>query len=196
MAGKIFGKLLDVIGLEESTLDEEEYFDDGYEDEDDYEVFNPEPSRGKKFRDYDDDIDDDYDDDDQVITHSAFGRGSSRKKDKADRESKVVGLAPNNKMKLIIYQPMAYDDTQSIIDNLKNRKAVVVNLEAVESDVAQRILDFMSGAAYAVNGNIHKISRGIFVLVPNNVDISGNIPDELVGNGFQSMASKRKYDNI
>lgn len=191
MAKKIFGKILDVIGLEESTLDEEEMYDDEYDDEeeDDYEVFNPEPEPSGKRHDFNVE----EEEEDESFTAPTFARGgSSRRKEK---DNKVVGLAPNNKMKLIIYQPMSYDDTQSIIDNLKNRKAVVVNLESLESDVAQRILDFMSGAVYAVNGNIHKVSKGIFVLVPNNVDISGNIPDELQGTSFYTLGNKqRKYD--
>lgn len=77
-------------------------------------------------------------------------------------------------MKMIVYHPISYEDTQNIIDNLKSRKPVIVNMEELEIDCAQRILDFMAGAIYALNGSIYKISRGIFVVAPTNYDIIGN----------------------
>ena len=101
----------------------------------------------------------------------------------------------SNAMKMLVYQPMSYEDTQSIIDNLKMKKPIIVNLELLEVDIAQRVLDFMSGAVYALNGSIHKVSKGIFVLAPINVDISGNIPEENKGrsnSSFFSLANKRE----
>lgn len=87
---------------------------------------------------------------------------------------KVVSMpaaSASTQMKMIVYHPISYEDTQNIIDNLKTRKPVVVNMEDLELESAQRILDFMAGAVYAISGNIHKISRGIFVVAPNNVGI-------------------------
>ena len=63
---------------------------------------------------------------------------------------------------------------QNIIDNLKSRKPVIVNMEELDVAAAQRILDFISGAIYAINGTIAKISRGIFVVAPTNYDVIGN----------------------
>ena len=77
-------------------------------------------------------------------------------------------------MKMIVYHPVSYDDAQNIIDNLKSRKPVIVNMEELDVAAAQRILDFISGAIYALNGTIAKISRGIFVVAPNNYDVIGN----------------------
>ncbi len=92
-----------------------------------------------------------------------------------ERGGKVVNMpSPAAQMKMIVYQPLSYEDTQNIIDNLKSRKPVIVNMEELEIDCAQRILDFMAGAIYALNGTIHKISRGIFVVAPNNIDVVGN----------------------
>ncbi len=92
-----------------------------------------------------------------------------------ERGSKVVNMpTPATQMKMIVYQPLSYEDTQNIIDNLKSRKPVIVNMEELEIDCAQRILDFMAGAIYALSGTIHKISRGIFVVAPNNIDVVGN----------------------
>ncbi len=92
-----------------------------------------------------------------------------------ERGGKVVSMpSPATQMKMIVYQPLSYEDTQNIIDNLKSRKPVIVNMEELEIDCAQRILDFMAGAIYALSGTIHKISRGIFVVAPNNIDVVGN----------------------
>ena len=77
-------------------------------------------------------------------------------------------------MKMIVYHPVSYGDAQNIIDNLKSRKPVIVNMEELDVAAAQRILDFISGAIYAINGTIAKISRGIFVVAPNNYDVIGN----------------------
>ena len=77
-------------------------------------------------------------------------------------------------MKMIVYHPVSYEDAQNIIDNLKSRKPVIVNMEELDVAAAQRILDFISGAIYALNGTIAKISRGIFVVAPTNYDVIGN----------------------
>lgn len=108
------------------------------------------------------------------------------------KKGKIVNLHASPSMKVIIYQPLTYDDTQSIIDNLKEHKPVIVNLESLEVELGQRVLDFISGAVYSLGGNIQKVSKGIFLLVPSNVDISGNIPDELKGKNFFTLTGKRE----
>lgn len=98
------------------------------------------------------------------------------------RSSKVVNInnAPNaitsagGAMKMILFQPLAYEDSQAIVDNLRSRKPVIVNMVDLERDCAQRVIDFISGAAYALGGTIRKVSFGIFVIVPSNVSIVGN----------------------
>ena len=87
----------------------------------------------------------------------------------------VVNLpSAASQLKMIVYHPISYEDTQNIIDNMKSRKPVIVNMEELEIECAQRILDFMAGAVYALNGTIFKIARGIFVVAPNNYDVIGN----------------------
>lgn len=100
------------------------------------------------------------------------------------RRSNVVSMPAASQMKMIVYHPISYEDTQNIIDNLKSRKPVIVNMEELEIECAQRILDFMAGAVYALNGTIFKISRGIFVVAPNNYDIIGNGEGELGEDGL------------
>ena len=77
-------------------------------------------------------------------------------------------------MRMVVYQPQSYDDTQRIIDDLKGGRPVIANLEDLNVEIAQRVLDFLSGAVYGLDGSIRKISRGIFLLAPPHVDISGN----------------------
>ena len=98
----------------------------------------------------------------------------NRGRSKTAASSNVVNLPSAAQQKMSVYHPISYEDTQNIIDNLKSRKPVIVNMEELELDCAQRILDFMAGAVYALNGTIYKISRGIFVVAPTNYDVIGN----------------------
>ncbi|MEN8905757.1 MAG: cell division protein SepF [Clostridiales bacterium] len=96
---------------------------------------------------------------------------------------KVVNIHTNNQFKVIIIQPETIDDAQEICDHLKSKKAVVVNLEGLGKEEAQRIVDFLSGAVYALDGGIQKVSYGIFVIAPNNVDLMGEFKEELKSKG-------------
>ena len=89
--------------------------------------------------------------------------------------------ADNGKSKMILLEPRAYSESQQIVDHLKARNTVVVNLKRVTSDQAKRIVDFLSGTIYAIGGDIQKIGGGIFLLTPNNVNIQGTISDEKDG---------------
>lgn len=86
----------------------------------------------------------------------------------------IVNIPGTATGKMIVYRPVSYEDTQNIIDNLKNRKPVIVNMEQIEVETAQRILDFMSGACYAVDGRVYKVSSRIFIVAPANIDIIGS----------------------
>lgn len=87
----------------------------------------------------------------------------------------------NGGSKMILLEPRAYSESQQIVDHLKNRNTVVVNLKRVTSDQAKRIVDFLSGTIYAIGGDIQKIGGGIFLCTPNNVNIQGSISDERDG---------------
>ncbi len=151
----LYTKFLDFIGIEESDEMEDERRDDGY------------------YRD-------DADDRQGNVVSFNNNRSSAATHRRNERVSNATGanLPISGGMKMIVYHPVSYEDTQSIIDNLKNRKPVIVNMEELELDTAQRILDFLSGAVYALNGTMCKISRGIFVVAPNNYDVVGNGEDD------------------
>ena len=86
-------------------------------------------------------------------------------------------------MKMVIFKPSSYDETESVIDSLKARKPIVINLDEINPAVAQRILDFISGAVYALNGDIRRAARNIFVVAPSNIEISSTGLDDDSVNG-------------
>lgn len=96
-----------------------------------------------------------------------------------DTEAALKENGGNSKM--ILLEPRAYSESQQIADHLKARNAVVVNLKRVTSDQAKRIVDFLSGTIYAIDGELQKIGGGIFLCTPNNVNIQGKITDEKEG---------------
>ncbi|WP_129596383.1 cell division protein SepF [Anaerophilus nitritogenes] len=95
------------------------------------------------------------------------------------KKNRIVNIHTTTQMKVVVYEPTEFEESQSIVDNLKNRKPVVINLENLDQELAKKIFDFVNGAVYALDGNIQKVSKGIFILAPSNVDISGNINEEI-----------------
>ncbi len=96
------------------------------------------------------------------------------------KNNKIVNIHATTQMKVILYEPSNYEEVPTIVDNLKNRKAVIVNLQSIQdAETAKTIFDFLNGAIYALEGTIQKVSSGIFVLAPNNIDIDANIKREL-----------------
>ena len=80
--------------------------------------------------------------------------------------------------KMILFEPRAYSESQQIADYLKSKNAVIVNLKRVTPDQAKRIVDFLSGTLYAVEGGLQKLGGGIFLCTPNNVPVEGKISDD------------------
>ena len=88
------------------------------------------------------------------------------------RSSRVVKLHNSpSQMKVVVIQPGSFEEARDITNHLKNRKPIIVNLESVDKAVARRIIDFLSGAVYSLDGEIQKVSNGIFLIAPSNVDI-------------------------
>lgn len=101
--------------------------------------------------------------------------------------SKVVNI--NTKMEVVISSPSTLEEAGEVCEDLKAKKTTVVNLENVEYDVAQRISDFLSGASYALDGSIQLVSDRIFIIGPVNVDITGELKDELRASGIKLPTS-------
>lgn len=95
-----------------------------------------------------------------------------------------ASAASSRVLEVSIMKPTRFDDSQDICDMLVNERATVVNLEGIDLGLAQRIMDFISGSVYALNGKIHQISSLIFIVSPENVDISGDYLSYVEQNGF------------
>ena len=94
-------------------------------------------------------------------------------------------------MEVCVVKPTTVEDARTITETLLANRTVVLNLEGLDVDIAQRIIDFTSGSCYAMSGNLQKISRYIFVITPRSVDISGDFQD-LLGGGSVDMLDGRK----
>lgn len=98
----------------------------------------------------------------------------------ANKSNKIVSLHTVSQMKVVILEPKKYEDVTTIADHLKQRRALVVNLDSVERNEDKKaIFNFMNGAVYVLEGNIQKITKSIFLLAPSNVDIDSTVKKEL-----------------
>ena len=94
------------------------------------------------------------------------------------RKSKVVAMPQTNSIKMVISQPTTFEQSDEICSFIKEKKSVIVNLEYVNKDVARRIVDFISGGVYALDGYIQKISNSIFLVAPSNYEITNEMARE------------------
>jgi cell division inhibitor SepF len=153
----------------------------------------------------DDDYDnDDYMDDDELEEEPLAKKAvfKSREKEERDAEQpkeKIVKTTPKitpiskgkgkqgGGMEVCVIKPTSVEDAREITETLLNGRTVVLNVEGLDMDIAQRIIDFTSGSCFAISGNLQKISNYIFIITPANVDISGDfqsLVDSFHTNGF------------
>ncbi|MGN0456753.1 MAG: cell division protein SepF [Acutalibacteraceae bacterium] len=102
------------------------------------------------------------------------------------RKNKVVNISATAKLQVVLFKPETFGaETKAIADELIKSHTVVLNLENTNRDVSRRILDFLSGCAYANNGSVKRIATSTFLIIPNNVDLTGDeLLDELENNGL------------
>jgi cell division inhibitor SepF len=100
-------------------------------------------------------------------------RDREKEREKERERGKLVTLANSNKtVKMVIIEPNNFDEVQMIVDNLKNRQTVILNLEDTDKSTARRIADFLSGAIYALDGSMQKVSGSIFLFTPTNIEVT------------------------
>lgn len=118
-------------------------------------------------------VDDEYE---YIEEEIDYGKDSPNQK---EDPKNVVSLKSMKQptSKVVLCEPRTYNEAQEIADNIVNRRAVVINLERVNKDQAKRIVDFLSGTVYAVNGDIQKLGVQTFLCTPDNVEITGSISD-------------------
>ena len=99
-------------------------------------------------------------------------------------DSKVVNIHTTTQMQVVLVKPDRFDNVSEIAEHLRSKHAVVLNLEATNKDIARRLVDFLSGCAYALDGKIKKIAISTYIITPYNVDLVGDLIDELENSGL------------
>lgn len=163
---KIFDKMKDLMFGEYE--DDDDYYEDDYE----YEAPARESastSSGYGLR--------------EVSRESEYSSTMSAPRKSTRNNPQVYSINTNVQMQVVIIKPECYEDAQEICDQIKTKKPVVVNLEKVEFPIAQRIMDFLSGTCYSLEGSIQRVANNIFIIAPENVDISGDFKEELKTKG-------------
>lgn len=154
------GKIMDTMRLNDDE-DDDYFLDDDYEDE--------KPARKNLFKKQTADDLDDYEEE------------KPRFLPRTTNSNKVVPMRRGSGMEVSLIKPTSLDDAKEICDYLLAGKAVVLNMEGIHTETAQRIIDFTSGSTYSMNGNLQKISNYIFIATPQSVELSGDFQDLLTG---------------
>ena len=103
--------------------------------------------------------------------------------DESGKKNKVVNIHATTQLQVVLVKPEAFQDASAIADHLNEKRTVVLNLESAGNELARRLVDFLSGVAYANNGQIKRVATSTFIITPYNVDIMGDLIDELENNG-------------
>ncbi|MDR0314774.1 MAG: cell division protein SepF [Oscillospiraceae bacterium] len=130
---------------------------------------------------------DDYAEQDEFITYNNNNeqedvRSSSR--EPLGRQNKVVNIHTTAQLQVVLAKPEKFEDASSVADHLNERRTVVLNLESANRDIARRLVDFLSGVAYANGGQIKRVANSTFIITPYNVDVMGDLLDELENSGM------------
>ena len=138
-----------------------------------------------------DDEDYDYEDDFEEPVKESRSPFEDRKEDRRSEErrseyrhNKVVNIHATTQLKVVLVKPERFENASEIADHLKEKRTVVLNLESTNKDVARRLIDFLSGVAYAGEGKIKKVAANTYIITPYSVDIMGDLIDELENNGL------------
>ena len=137
-------------------------------------------------RPYEDEDDDDYEEDDFTPVTSTRGESSrgSRGDDQDRRSNKVVNIHTTTQLQVVLVNPSRFENASEIADHLRDKRTVVLNLEQTDKNIARRLIDILSGVAYANEGTIKKVALSTYIITPYNVEILGDLIDELENNGL------------
>ena len=133
--------------------------------------------------------DPEYEEDNELSLEESMPRAAKRANDDIVAETprkgnKVVNINATAQLQVVLVKPERFDDSSAVADHLNAKRTVVLNLESANKDVARRILDFLSGVAYANDGQIKKVANCTFIITPYNVGLMGDLLDELENNGL------------
>ena len=176
----IMDKFLNIMRL--NPDDDDDFYNEDYDYDDDYEDEDIKPKSSFRKEKRMDDYDDDYD------TGKSYHEKSSKTSSKVT-PIRPVKKASGNGMEVCVIKPTSVEDARELTETLLNNRTVVLNVEGLDVEIAQRIIDFTSGSCFAISGNLQKISNYIFIITPASVDISGdflNLVDSFNGRNIQT----------
>ena len=128
-------------------------------------------------RPYEDEMEDEYEDDFNVPQNNARSA-------ELERRNKVVNIHTTTQLQVVLVKPERFENASEIADHLRDKRTVVLNLEQTDKNIARRLIDFLSGVAYANEGTIKKVALSTYIITPYNVEILGDLIDELENNGL------------
>ena len=129
-----------------------------------------------------DDEDDDFEEEFEEMPRKETAFEERRRAD--SRNNKVVNIHATAQLKVVLVKPERFENASEIADHLRDKRTVVLNLESTNKDIARRLVDFLSGVAYAGDGKIKKVAANTYIITPYSVDIMGDLIDELENNGL------------
>ncbi len=119
-----------------------------------------------------------------AVRQSADLFDSDRSDSRDRRSNKVVNIHTTTQLQVVLVKPDRFENASEIADHLREKRTVVLNMEQTSKEVSRRILDFLAGAAYAQEGKVKKVALSTYIITPYNVDILGDLIDELENNGL------------
>lgn len=123
------------------------------------------------------------DTEDDVFPGDQGGAQEYTQQEVKQHSNKVVNINATTQLQVVLVKPERFEDASTIADQLNAKRTVVLNLESTGKEVSRRLIDFLSGVAYANNGQIKRVATSTFIITPYNVDIMGDLIDELENNG-------------
>ena len=121
---------------------------------------------------------------DLIVPPTEAAEPEAAERSERKRGNKVLNINATAQLQVVLVKPERFDDASVVADHLNAKRTVVLNLESANKDVSRRILDFLSGVAYANNGQIKKVANCTFIITPYNVGLMGDLLDELENNGL------------
>ena len=135
-------------------------------------------------RPYEDEEEDTYEEDFTPVNTREPVRDRERDRDYDRRNNKVVNIHTTTQLQVVLVKPDRFENAAEIADHLREKRTVVLNLEQTDKNIARRLIDFLSGVAYANEGTIKKVALSTYIITPYNVEILGDLIDELENNGL------------
>lgn len=136
------------------------------------------------YDDEDYDYDEELEEEEKTNNRPLFDDRKEGHKITEDRHNKVVNIHATAALKVVLVKPERFENASEIADHLREKRTVVMNLESTNKDVARRLIDFLSGVAYAGEGKIKKVAANTYIITPYSVDIMGDLIDELENSGL------------